>query len=143
MSAALVKEIFSLSVPFSEEDLKNAYKREAKKAHPDVGGTKEAFQKLQDAYTVCSKMISTHVGDQATTETGELLSELGKGLGNFKNGVTCVGCNGKGYQMNRRWSLSARDREYASVCYSCKGTGETEIFNPVIPKGLLMSIKIK
>jgi DNA polymerase III gamma/tau subunit len=34
----------------SKKDLRNAYRRKARKLHPDVGGNAEDFKHLQDAY---------------------------------------------------------------------------------------------
>ena len=42
----------------------------------------------------------------------------------------CYVCNGKGV----RW---LPDVPFYQKCWKCKGKGETEIFNPVIPKGRL------
>jgi hypothetical protein len=41
---------FGLSVPFTAAELKAAYRRLARRLHPDKGGSKEAFQKLQQYY---------------------------------------------------------------------------------------------
>lgn len=38
-----------LRLPYSEQDVKRAYKRLALKAHPDQGGSNQAFIKLQEA----------------------------------------------------------------------------------------------
>lgn len=35
---------------YTKADLKRAYHQQAKKVHPDAGGTKEEFQKLSKAY---------------------------------------------------------------------------------------------
>ena len=34
----------------TKREIYNAYRRKARKMHPDVGGSNEAFQQLQDAY---------------------------------------------------------------------------------------------
>ncbi|OUD14338.1 hypothetical protein TPSD3_08450 [Thioflexithrix psekupsensis] len=41
---------FGLSVPFTAVELKAAYRRLARRLHPDKGGSKEAFQTLQHYY---------------------------------------------------------------------------------------------
>ncbi len=41
----------------SKEDLRRAYHRQAKKAHPDAGGTSSEFQELGEAYQFFSKKI--------------------------------------------------------------------------------------
>jgi DnaJ-class molecular chaperone len=37
---------------FSEEDLKQAYRRCAKQSHPDLGGSQEQFLSVQKAYSI-------------------------------------------------------------------------------------------
>lgn len=39
---------------YSEEDLKRAYHRQAKKVHPDAGGSSEEFRKLVESYSCIS-----------------------------------------------------------------------------------------
>jgi hypothetical protein len=43
-------EILELSVPFSIHDVKRAYRKKAKTAHPDAGGSIEEFLALQESY---------------------------------------------------------------------------------------------
>jgi acyl-CoA synthetase (AMP-forming)/AMP-acid ligase II len=42
---------------YTKADLKRAYHRQAKKAHPDVGGTKEGFQQLSNSYEALLKAV--------------------------------------------------------------------------------------
>jgi len=57
-----------------------------------------------------------------------------KGSGQFRTRreVICRKCNGLGRAMNRIYSKT----EF-TVCSTCRGTGETEVWNPVLPKGRL------
>jgi hypothetical protein len=101
------------------------------------------------------------------TEEGTPLKDLGLGLGSLKNGRTCEECSGKGYheRAGKKWiprspcylclhfygqyhrlcpkckkeGLRIVTEKYFAICGPCKGSGEIEIFNPVIPKGLLPS----
>jgi DnaJ family protein A protein 2 len=58
----------------SPEDIKRAYRKEALAKHPDRGGAKEDFQKLQAAYDVLSNPDRRALYDQ-TGEVGEQASE--------------------------------------------------------------------
>ncbi|HEX7333431.1 MAG TPA: J domain-containing protein [Pyrinomonadaceae bacterium] len=42
--------VLGLSPPFTRDDVRRAYKRRAKTAHPDLGGTQQAFIKLKQAH---------------------------------------------------------------------------------------------
>lgn len=98
------------------------------------------------------------------TITGEPLSELGLGLGPLVNGkdcpgcdhngftsyrdhaeITCPVCRGRGYTPKVRvcWPclgsgvLRKKPTVRYAVCSECKGTGEIQIWNPLLPKGRL------
>ena len=45
-----------INFPFTKEELKSAYRREALKTHPDSGGTAEAFREVYSAYQVLSQL---------------------------------------------------------------------------------------
>lgn len=47
-------DILGISESASEEDIKQAYRKLAREHHPDKGGDKEHFQKIQEAYEVLS-----------------------------------------------------------------------------------------
>ena len=51
-------EILNLEkLPASKNDIEAAYKLRAKKLHPDVGGSEEAFQELSEAYEIALKAL--------------------------------------------------------------------------------------
>jgi DnaJ-class molecular chaperone len=64
-----------------------------------------------------------------------------------KRDVTCRRCNGTGYLrfQNAHRCLTCHgtcfveDETVWHFCYHCQGTGEIEIFNPVLPKNLILS----
>jgi DnaJ family protein A protein 2 len=69
MSSDLYKEL-GVQKGASPEDIKRAYRKEALAKHPDRGGSKEDFQRLQAAYDVLSNPDRRAVYDQ-TGEVGE------------------------------------------------------------------------
>lgn len=48
---------FGLTYPFTEADLKTAYRKVMKKAHPDAGGTTEMAEKVNYYYEYLKKML--------------------------------------------------------------------------------------
>ena len=103
----------------------------------------------------------------AMTVEGTPLDDLGKGLGALINGKECKECKGVGYHQQKEkittwfpyepcfmcvftrttWgctrcshlNFSHGDKVVSRyhICAPCKGMGEIEIYNPVIPKGFL------
>src|SRR5262249_48821004 len=49
--------------------------------------------------------------------------------------VKCWECNGFGSKYMSTKSMIYR------LCYTCSGTGEIKIYNPVIPKGILTGLR--
>lgn len=50
MDACLAREILGINSRVSQEEIRQAYKRAARRTHPDVGGDSEAFVCVQQAY---------------------------------------------------------------------------------------------
>lgn len=86
----------------TEHEVVAAYRALAKDAHPDAGGSPEAWQALADARMIMLR----HVARRAPQNT-------------LPDGRTrCPGCNGAGtVQIRRAW------RAMTSRCPLCKGTG--------------------
>jgi hypothetical protein len=49
--------LLGLNLPYSESDLKAAYRRRARETHPDHGGDEEDFRKIQEAYDLLLKSL--------------------------------------------------------------------------------------
>ena len=143
------KQYFDLQPPFSLSDLKKAFRAAAKKTHSDLTQKKTdgEFIKVKECYDALMNIAET---DGSTTEAsiafamttdGMPLSQLGLGLGPMKNGRDCPRCDHRGYTEDRgiewRSDFHRSTRTLYRRCYECKGTGEIEILNPVIPKGRL------
>jgi len=209
----LAERVFSLQPPFSRDELKTAFRREAKKLHTDTSGkdTKEDFIKMKEAYDVILSFDDFFINGASpagvlVTTDGTPLSELGLGLGPMKNGADCPRCTHKGYEEDRipgsysshrctdciygfveveipckpcggtgkftqrrsgrivtcrvchgtksvlreQICPKCRGTQWFSVkvggerviyyrCFKCGGSGEIELFNPVLPKGRLFS----
>jgi len=54
----LVQELslLGIAVGATKRDIRNAYRRKARKLHPDVGGDPDAFKQLHDAYRALLKV---------------------------------------------------------------------------------------
>ena len=50
--------VFGLKRSASDDDMKKAYRKAVLKAHPDRGGTSEAFRRVREAWEYFSKKIS-------------------------------------------------------------------------------------
>jgi DnaJ-class molecular chaperone len=127
--------------------------------------SKEDFILMRKAYEcLCEADVFSDGPKREFTEEGTPLSDLGLGLKN-KNGKQCVTCKGVGYRTVQQWRIFPRvpgtrpcsfctflgsslgcsrcdgkfNRRLVSIhliCAPCQGSGETEMFNPVLPKGL-------
>ena len=152
-----------VDLPCTEDELKTAFREAARRMHPDMGGDPKHFIEMQKEYQtlLANPHTFTMPSAQTRTASGIPLSALGLGLGPLKNGKPCWKCKSKGYERtaqsrydicptcNNRRVLRWYCRECGGdgrvvvsvpcidICYTCEGTGETEVWNPVLPKGRL------
>lgn len=135
--------ILGLSFPFSEDELKAAFRKLCLKVHPDQGGSQEEFIKVKEAYDWLLNLAveSVKKGENSNSIDDE---EFGKGLGSLVNGVKCSYCTGKGFtfrveqiyetvpctvcrpvcnrcQGTKRW-IDAKGKD-KGFCPQCKGVG--------------------
>jgi len=121
---------------FSDEDLKYAYRVYSRRTHPDLNpndpNATAKFKEVAEAYeTLKGKAkLASKIG---RTEEGDLISDLGKGLGPTVNGKDCEDCKGKGYTTeethgrkrcptcNPGWGW------YNPPCRRCNGTGRFRV----------------
>lgn len=127
-------KVLGVDLPTDATTLKKAFRVIARKCHPDVGGDAEDFKKAKDAFDflVSSSVLSDGTRRTDTTREGDLLINLGHGLGPRKNGKSCDTCNGAGY-------TGGFQKNMYSTCYRCGGSGEIEMFNPCLPKWKLQT----
>lgn len=99
----------------------------------------------EDAYVKCTNCVSgwTHTNPcRRCRGTGNYTNKKGqvagqcfscKGTGYYKALFIqkCSECSGVGYKVGEK------GRVVYTACYRCQGTGEVEVFNPVITKGRL------
>lgn len=92
-------DLLGVPIDATQADIHKAYKRKAKKAHPDAGGTAEAFQKLAQAYEILGDEKrraqydkSGFTGEaQPDNSLTQIYSEIGEQLGKVLNEHAAVG----------------------------------------------------
>jgi len=128
-----------LEPPITANSLKTAFRRCSKIEHPDLSKHPKAKERFE-AVVTANSLILNHPelmdavdSSIATTDEGNPLSSLGKGLGATVNGKMCDDCNGLGYQAfigrtvpcsdcrTRRFMAHLRLYEYR--CRKCLGSG--------------------
>ena len=119
-----------LEIPIlTESEVKNAYRRLAKKHHPDLGGDAYLFNQVTEAYNFAMQNL-IKLPDEVNPKTisGIPISELGKGFGPLENGATCDQCEGKGYWKSFEPyncpDCNGSGRSSYSNCRDCNGTGK-------------------
>ncbi len=118
--------LFGLQFPPGREDLDKRYRQLCLKGpyrHPDLGGTHDSFTRLGQVYSEMKTYCSLKTPEYATvlrTREGTLISDLGKGLGNTVNGVSCEQCRTKGYVIR---SFQVPDPNGLGSCSGCEGRG--------------------
>lgn len=147
-------ELLSIRPPFTEDQLKTAFREAVKKHHPDVGGNAKMFIAVKDAY----KLLEPDAGKDKVVDVirrtvdGVLLESLGKGV---PGGKICLSCNGAGYYTLKhidgdsfmtmmemmmdyyiRGGPAPNPRQVKEVtqhflCNNCGGKGQTPSFNPL------------
>ena len=148
--------LLGLTLPTTENALKTHYKRKSREEHPDTSKhpkAAERFMAVKDAYDTLKKARCFDLDSEdvaiTRTEQGDLLSDLGKGLGPTTNGRPCSSCESTGYTTwserlaerctdchqtpDGRWEYTCRRCEGTGTfkvngvskgeCYTCKGTG--------------------
>lgn len=134
--AAIAFTWFQLKVPITLEQLKTAYRKQALILHPDKGGATAEFQAMQEAYhklTSCMAVFDEPQveRDRLHTEEGDLLSDLGQGIGINFNARPCERCDQKGFtvtfeQVKRSCQVCDENgiSYTAKQCPDCKGIGK-------------------
>lgn len=120
----VAKKFFSLTLPTSRDELKQAYRREAARLHPDKGGSHNAFVKMKRAYEILSS--AEFIFQEVSTPEFTLdTNTLGKGLP-FSGGILCESCKGSGYfsvQINLIKCPICKGNGHIARCRKCSATG--------------------
>lgn len=108
-------EALGLHEDADEDAVRARYKELAKKAHPDMGGTAEEFQRLGE------------LRDQALKEAkfGQTLANRRSALHALREaarGTKCPRCDGTGTKM----TFQSGFRQGRLVCTMCRGTGKLQ-----------------
>lgn len=127
------QKILQVSI-LTESEVKSAYRRLAKKHHPDNGGNAFLFNQVTEAYDYAMQNL-VEVSDSTNPKTvsGIPISDLGKGFGPLENGATCDQCEGKGYWKSREPYNCPECKGSGHVsytyCHDCNGTGKFTLQN--------------
>ena len=100
-------ELLEISKNATEDEIKKSYKLLAKKHHPDKGGDKETFQKIQEAYDTLSDKDKRHQYDNPAQNF--------MNMNNFAQNFT------GGFNINLNNIFNSRIKMQDS-CYNCKIT---------------------
>jgi molecular chaperone DnaJ len=129
---ALAKKYFQLELPTTIDELKTAYRREARRLHPDKNPGDKTAEMLFKKMTRAKDLISATMGavlnetssDVPSLVDGTPLSLLGQGI---KDGSPCLSCESRGYLtieadrfINCKW---CRGTGATVRCPQCRGTG--------------------
>jgi DnaJ-class molecular chaperone len=138
--------ILGVSKDASEDEIKQAYRKLAKEHHPDKGGSKEKFQKIQEAYDTLS---DSQKRSQYDNPMPDMSSFFGGGGGGFPFGGININelfgnrhSFGKKADHNHTCSISLKDvytgtiktfnlsrdiqcKSCKTKCDSCNGQGKT------------------
>jgi len=106
-------EAFNLPEDATEEQVRARYKELAKKAHPDLGGSEDEFNKLTEQLSVALKEA------KFGSTLGKARMQL-NALREAARGTVCPRCDGTGVSTRRQIGF----REFKTVCRLCHGKGK-------------------
>lgn len=133
-----MKTVGILEQPFSEQQLKTAFREKIKIEHTDRGGNKDKAQKIIEAYDYLKQFaVSETAPETARRIKKEIQVEIEKDRYALYN--DCEHCNGTGNQVYEV-KIKKRMHKKVRMCAFCKGIGKTEVktFNPVIEKAAVL-----
>ncbi len=115
--------ILGLNESASDDDIKKAYKKKAKTAHPDVGGSKEKFQKISDAYSILTK------GEDEQPTLEDFMRRSGFGFSGFGNFQQAKQQHIPSFKLTLEEAFAggviSRNIDTLKTCTTCNGTGRT------------------
>jgi hypothetical protein len=132
---------YGIIFPITKDDFIKIKGNILRKLHPDkndgecnveeLNKSLEMFRTIIDNFDQINGYTNTGELSGTRTRSGELLVDLGKGLGDLQNGCNCNVCKGKGYNINEMpifgKSASCPHCENGFIrsapCNACKGTG--------------------
>ncbi len=115
MSKENLYELLGVDKKATPEEIKKAYRKIAKKSHPDVGGDEETFKKITHSYEILSDPVKKENYDRYGTENGQA------NFGDFAQ------------EFKQHFNYERPDRVGENMVLSVKLTLE-EIFNGVKKK---------
>lgn len=97
--------VLDVAEPFTSEDVKLAYRAKVQTAHPDKGGSPEAFALVDRAKHVLLRWLEQGAGQKTATGAGR----------------ECTRCQGRGYVESHRGF-----RALKMQCPQCRGSGDLD-----------------
>jgi hypothetical protein len=116
--------ILGLTIPFTEEELKSAFRTKVFETHPDHGGTKEEFNKVTEANEYLVPFASQEITEKEIQHIEWQRIKIEE-QEPFKNFIDCNHCGGKG-----RWVATIRipiyemEESSSKICHKCGGDGK-------------------
>jgi len=112
-------DVLGITYPFTSDELKHAFTQLAFKCHPDKGGEQKQFIAIKNAYDFLRPFAANiKANTEKVTAEGDLIFNLGKGLGDLVNQKPCVKCHGNGYVHKQHTEYT-----YIHKCPACQGSG--------------------
>lgn len=106
-------EALGLPEDATEDQVKARFKELSKKAHPDLGGSADEFNKLVEQRDQALKEAQF---GQTLGKARSVLHELREAA----RGTVCPRCEGSGVSMRRTIGF----REFKTICRFCHGKGK-------------------
>lgn len=134
-------EEFGIVFPLTSDDFLKRRAAILKENHTDKGSktSVDDFERIitvlnyiKENFDTINGFVNSGITSQSITRTGELLTELGKGLPNLVNGRKCHVCSGAGYSIQKSPIFGEYnafcdcDHGYlhSAPCKYCNGTGK-------------------
>lgn len=124
--------------PFSESQLKSAFRKEVKASHEDKGGDKDKSREIIEAFEHLKPFAVLETAPEIARKLKKEISEdIKKDM--FSLYKTCEKCYGTG-NLVYTVLIKGRSVKKVKLCPFCRGVGKIKVtvFNPVIEKGALL-----
>jgi len=137
-----MKTLGILSYPFTEDELKTAYRETMNRDHPDKpGGSNEKAKEVNIAKTELENLaMHSSVIDASAKEVIQQHEKEQEDLFSHIYWEKCKPCSGTGKIVHETIDKHHRSHFTVDRCWDCFGVGKFKInpFNPVIPHASIL-----